>query len=163
MKFFTLVAVAALAFVSTTTAVPAPPKGKFAAGCDEFYKVVAGDSCSSVAKAAHITPAKLQTYNLGLHKNCDNLDVNSYVCTHNSNDKSNVEGKHDGHIKPHGRHTKPHGRHTKPHGALKKLKKVKKVAKKAAPKKAAPKKPTPKPTTKGGFCKFPQYNKGAFN
>ncbi|RUP51880.1 hypothetical protein BC936DRAFT_144913 [Jimgerdemannia flammicorona] len=80
MKFVSVVALAALAFVSTTTALP---KGsEFATGCDQFHNVVEGDGCDAIANEAHITLPTFFSYNHGLHKNCDNLDVGSKVCIH---------------------------------------------------------------------------------
>ncbi|RUS16056.1 hypothetical protein BC937DRAFT_91648 [Endogone sp. FLAS-F59071] len=78
MKFTSIAAIALVALVASTDALP---KGKmFAPGCDKFHTVSNSDTCTSVCSKNHITLTDLFAWNHGLHPNCNNLDDGTKVC-----------------------------------------------------------------------------------
>ena len=67
------------ATTATTTSVD-PTQTGIAANCDEYYNVIAGDSCAAIEEAYGITFAQLYEWNPAIGSNCETLDVGYAVC-----------------------------------------------------------------------------------
>jgi hypothetical protein len=68
--------------VATRTGVttPYPVQTNMVATCDEFYKVVADDSCVDIANANVIPVASFYAWNPGVKIDRSGLQVSEYVC-----------------------------------------------------------------------------------
>lgn len=59
---------------------PTPYETGMVDGCTEFYLVVDGDGCTSIADAADITVTELETWNPTIGSDCSGLWLGYYVC-----------------------------------------------------------------------------------
>jgi hypothetical protein len=50
------------------------------ATCDEFYEVVADDSCVDISNANVISVASFYAWNPAVKTDCSGLQANEYVC-----------------------------------------------------------------------------------
>ncbi|KAL5332615.1 hypothetical protein BJX70DRAFT_404410 [Aspergillus crustosus] len=61
---------------------PTPLMPGTADNCDEFYQVVSGDQCGTIAPAHGITVDQFRSWNTEINADCTNLWVDYYVCVH---------------------------------------------------------------------------------
>ncbi|KAF2862679.1 carbohydrate-binding module family 50 protein, partial [Piedraia hortae CBS 480.64] len=65
---------------SSCPTAPSPLLPNTAAHCDKYYRVKAGDTCSSISSSQGITTANLNKWNPSVNSDCTNLWANYYVC-----------------------------------------------------------------------------------
>lgn len=71
---------------STTTSIgtgvttPSPIQTGMVTGCNAFYYVVSGDSCTSIATAEDVTVADLEEWNPAIGSECTDLWLETYIC-----------------------------------------------------------------------------------
>lgn len=59
---------------------PYPVQTGMIATCDEFYKIIAGDSCVNIANAYGIPLASFYAWNPTVKTDCSGLQASEYVC-----------------------------------------------------------------------------------
>ncbi|KAL4860947.1 hypothetical protein BDV12DRAFT_191404 [Aspergillus spectabilis] len=64
------------------TSTPTPLMPGTADNCDEFYQVVSGDQCGTIAQAHGIPVGQFRSWNTEINADCTNLWVDYYVCVH---------------------------------------------------------------------------------
>lgn len=65
---------------SSGVTTPSPIQTGMVSGCDAFYYVVSGDSCTSIATAEDVTVADLEEWNPAIGSDCTNLWLETYIC-----------------------------------------------------------------------------------
>ncbi|CAG8935539.1 unnamed protein product, partial [Penicillium salamii] len=74
------VCVGVKATTGTGVTTPYPIQTGMVATCDEFYKVIADDSCVDIASAKGIPVASFYNWNPAVKTDCSGLQANEYVC-----------------------------------------------------------------------------------
>ena len=74
------VCVGVKAATGTGVTTPYPIQTGMVATCDEFYKVIADDSCVDIASANGIPVASFYNWNPAVKTDCSGLQANEYVC-----------------------------------------------------------------------------------
>ncbi|KAJ6013314.1 hypothetical protein N7540_007905 [Penicillium herquei] len=69
---------------SSQISTPSPIQTGMTSTCDEFYLVVSGDDCATIASAANITLDEFYAWNPAVGSTCANLWVDDYVCIDSS-------------------------------------------------------------------------------
>ncbi|KAE9375762.1 carbohydrate-binding module family 50 protein, partial [Stipitochalara longipes BDJ] len=59
---------------------PLPIETPMVSGCNSFYKVVSGDTCSKIASAKRISLSQFYAWNKHVGSTCKNLLLGYYVC-----------------------------------------------------------------------------------
>ncbi|KAJ5782877.1 hypothetical protein N7457_004651 [Penicillium paradoxum] len=59
---------------------PTPIQTGMVSNCDEFYYVVSGDGCSSIATSQKLTVAEIEEWNPAIGTDCTSLWLDTYIC-----------------------------------------------------------------------------------
>ncbi|KAJ5928235.1 hypothetical protein N7466_007191 [Penicillium verhagenii] len=68
------------ATTTSSISTPSPMQTGITSSCDEFYLVVSGDECSTIADHYSITLADFYDWNPAVGTSCANLELGEYVC-----------------------------------------------------------------------------------